>query len=293
MTRKLRLFVLPLLFLMGTTAAQDYVPDELQGWQQWVLKDREYRSCPFHFDRGATERNEFVCAWPETLSVNVDENGGTFSQTWNVSADDAWLPLPGDANYWPDRVTVNGAAGAVVERGGTPSVRVGPGRHRLAGRFEWDQRPGILRVPAQAGLVALTVSGQRIARPELGPNGVFLGEREQETQERDSVSVEVYRLVADQVPTRLVTQLQIDVSGSVREELFGPLLPSGFTPTSIQSALPARLEPDGRLRVQVRPGRWQVSLTARAPDVQNEIPLADIETNLPDSEVWSLSLIHI
>jgi hypothetical protein len=44
MSRKLRLFVLTLLFVMGASFAQDYVPADLAGWQQWVLKDKEYRA---------------------------------------------------------------------------------------------------------------------------------------------------------------------------------------------------------------------------------------------------------
>ena len=53
MSRKLRLFVLTLLFVMGAGSAQDYVPAELADWQRWVLKDREYRDCPFYFNHCA------------------------------------------------------------------------------------------------------------------------------------------------------------------------------------------------------------------------------------------------
>ena len=278
-----------LLFLLPVAAhpADVYVPNELQDWQGWVLQDKDYRNCPFYFNRGATERGEFVCAWPGTLDVNVDQDSGQFTQLWTVYAEDAWVPLPGNAAYWPDQVTASGAAVAVIERNGIPSVRLGPGAWRLSGRFDWDDRPGVLPIPMQSGLVSLTVNGQHIALPEIERNGVFLGERERETRARDAVTVQVYRLVTDMVPTRLDTTLQIDVSGSVREELFGPVLPDGFVPVSIQSSLPARLEPNGQLRVQVRPGRWQVSVTARAPGVLNSITLPDTETTLPDSEIWS------
>ena len=286
MSSSFRLLLL-LLLPIAAQSADVYVPDDLQDWQAWVLQDKGYRDCPFYFNRSATERGEFVCAWPGTLDINVDQDGGRFSQRWTVYAEDTWLPLPGDAAYWPDRVTADGTATAVIEQNGTPSVRLGPGNWRLSGRFEWDDRPGVLKIPMQSGLVSLSVNGQRIARPEISRNGVFLGERERETQARDAVTVQVYRLVADAVPTRLETTLQIEVSGSVREELFGPILPEGFVPTRIQSTLPAKLEADGQLRVQVRPGRWEVSLIARAPDVLNSITLPNAETTLPDDEIWS------
>ena len=43
--------------------------------------------------------------------------------------------------------------------------------------------------------------------------------------------------------------------------LLGPVLPPGFIPLGVASPLPARLEPDGTLRIQVRPGRWQARIT--------------------------------
>ncbi len=274
-----------LLALPGIALSADvFVPAELEGWQDWVLEGKEYRECPFYYRNGATARPDFLCQWPGELELVVTADGGRFSQRWSVIGEDAWLPLPGDTSHWPDRVTINGSTATVVERSGAPGIRVSPGDYTVTGRLAWDERPGVLRVPPQSGLVALTVDGERIASPEITRNTIFLGERRRETAERDAVSVSVYRLVADAVPTRLATRLTIEVSGSVREELFGPLLPEGFVPVAIDSVLPVRLEPDGRLRVQVRPGRWPVTLVARAPGVQDAI---ELETSMADSEIWS------
>lgn len=282
---------IPWLLLLAAPAAAAggiYVPDALAAWEGWVLEGKEYRRCPFFFDRAARAPQDFVCAWPGTLQVDVEAGGGRFSQRWSVVAGEQWLPLPGNAAYWPEAVTANGTPVTVVERGGVPNVRLAPGSYRLAGRIRWDDRPGTLPVPPQSGLVALTVDGRRIDTPEVERNGVFLGERRRATESRDAVDADVYRLVADAVPTRLVTRLEIDVSGSVREALFGPLLPDGFVPVALDSALPARLEPDGRLRVQVRPGRWTLALTARAPGVLNALSLpGQTGNNLPDDELWS------
>jgi hypothetical protein len=290
MSSKFRPILIGLMLLTIAVAANSqevFVPEEMQGWQDWVLHDQEHRDCPFYFNAQGAERTDYVCAWPGSLDVSVESERGRFEQEWTVYATEAWLPLPGDASYWPHRVTVNGRPTTVVERGGVPSVRLGPGVYALAGSFEWDERPGLLRVPDASGLISLTVNGDRIERPERNGSGLFLGERPTETQTRDAVSTEVYRLVADLVPTRLTTIMRIDVAGSVREELFGPALPEGFTPVSIESQLPARLEPDGNLRVQVRPGRWQITLVARADDVVNEITLPQPLLNLPKEEVWS------
>ncbi len=70
--------ILIVLLLPATAFANDdvYVPDELQEWQEWVLHDKDYRACPFIFDRSATQRNDYVCAWPGQLEMSVDANGG-------------------------------------------------------------------------------------------------------------------------------------------------------------------------------------------------------------------------
>ncbi len=283
----LRLIVVSLLFATAATAAQEYVPEELQDWQQWVLKDKEYRDCPFYFNRNASERNDFVCAWPGRLQLSVTPSGARFTQHWTVYGKQQWLALPGGVDYWPDVVTVNDRAIEVVARNNIPSVRLAPGAYQVAGRIEWDERPGVLRLPPESGLVALTVDGHRVERPEMNRNGIFLGERERDTRAVDSMRSDIHRLVADNVPTRLVTQLQIDVSGSVREELFGPILPDGFVPLNIQSQLPAKLEADGNLRLQVRPGRWIIYLTARGPGVMNAIERRTVGANMPAVEIWS------
>jgi len=287
MSTLLRLLLISLVLPVSGQTADIFVPEQLQGWQRWVLEGNEYRDCPFFFNRVAADQGDFICAWPGSLDLTVNADGGRFTQQWTVHAVDQWLPLPGDTSYWPDQVTANGRAIEVVLHNGVPSLLAGPGSYRLAGTFEWEERPGVLSIPPQSGLVELSVNGQRIGRPELTGAGVFLGERRRAAQTRNAVSTNVYRLVADDVPTRLTTSVRIDVSGGVREELFGPVLPDGFVPLAITSQLPARLEADGKLRVQVRPGRWLVTLTARGPDVRNAITLRASEDNFPDNEIWS------
>ncbi|MCH8137228.1 MAG: hypothetical protein IIB77_14730, partial [Proteobacteria bacterium] len=56
---------------------------------------------------------------------------------------------------------------------------------------------------------------------------------------------------------------------------------------AIESALPTRLEADGNLRIQVRPGSWELEITARASGVLGELTLLEPETNLPTTEIWS------
>ncbi len=284
-----RYFVfLLLLALTGAAYAQKpYVPDELKPWAQWVLKDREYIDCPFFFDRSASGEKDFLCAWPGTLQLDVTASGARFQQTWTVTADKQWVPLPGDLTYWPEQVSVGGRTAAVVARGSTPSVFLEPGRYNITGRFQWNKRPGELTVPAASGLLELLINGKPVDRPERNGNAVWFGERQREEKKDNAVQASVYRLVQDGIPTRLTTRMELKISGAVREELFGPALPEGFSPLALSSQLPARLEADGQLRVQVRPGNWTILLDARALNTLDDLALRQPLSNLPGSEVWS------
>ena len=287
MFQTLRLFVVTLLLVSGPVVAQDYVPDELEGWQQWVLKDKAYRKCSFYFDRKLTGQDDFLCAWPGRLELDITPTGARFEQLWTLSGEEQWIGLPGNTEHWPDRVTANGRAVEVIWRAGVPSVLLQPGSWRLAGRFAWDERPAVLQIPAESGLLSLTLDGRAIERPELNGNRVFLGERKTDSREADSVRAEVYRLVADGVPTELVTRLEIDVSGGVREESFGPLLPDGFIPLRLESEIPAKFEADGTLLLQVRPGVWEIEMVARGPAGLDAVQAPGAGRNLPQTEIWS------
>lgn len=273
--------------LSDSRADEVFVPPALEEWREWVLQDHTYRQCPLLNNSNAAGPGDFVCAWPGQLEIDVDAERGRFTQSWTVYAEETWLPLPGDGAYWPDSVTADGRSIQVTDRNGTPSVRLGPGNHRFSGQFEWDQRPRELRIPPQSGLIALQVDGRAIENPHRRDGRLFLGEARGTGRVVDAVTTEVYRLLIDDVPTRLTTRIRIQVSGSVREETFAPALPDGLTPLALASQLPARLEADGRLRVQLRPGAWEIALTARADRVLDTLTLPQAEQNLPEVEIWS------
>lgn len=282
-----------LLMVAATAAAQDdaYVPEALEDWRQWALHGHEYRRCPFLYNSSAARPEDFVCAWPGVLKVTVDEDGGTFEQAWTVHAGQ-WIALPGDAETWPRQVTRNGQPAEVVLRQDAPAVWLEGGEHRLAGRFGWTERPSTLPVAAQAGLIALAVDGKPVAIPRRDED-LWLAPDDSLRKVQDELTAHVYRRVLDDVPTRLETVLALSVGGSVREERFAPALPAGFVPLALNGDLPARLAADGDLRVQVRPGYWEVAILARAATTLNNIAMPAVAEggqdaqNMPDTEIWS------
>ena len=277
---------------------QSVVPPQLEEWRGWALDGHEHVHCPFLYASAAREPGDFVCAWPGRLELEVDAERATFQQLWTIFAAEQWVALPGSERAWPRQVTAATSGGAdrrleVVLRSGAPAVRLPPGQHRLGGVFEWRERPVALAVSGESGVIALTLDGSAIARPRVEDGRLWLGEAETAEAAADTIDVRVFRLVADDVPTRLQTVFAVDVSGGVREETLGPALPAGFLPVAVESVLPALLEVSpaagdgGDLRVQVRPGQWRIRIDARAPEVLDHVALPTERRNLPDVETWS------
>ena len=274
-----------LWFSLGAQGADAvHVPEALDGWRDWVLHGHEYRNCPFLHDSAAVDPADFACAWPGRLAIEVDAEGGRFDQRWTIHGGEQWVALPGSAEHWPRDVTVDGRPASLVLRDERPATRLPVGEHSIGGRFAWQERPPKLAIPAEVGLVALTVDGIPVALPRRD-DGLWLGAGSAEARAEDALAVKVFRLVVDDVPTWLDTDIDIDVSGSVREELLRPVLPPGFVPMTLWSDLPARLE-GGALRLQVRPGSWLVSIRARADDVLAGAAMPEPESNMPATEVW-------
>ncbi len=275
------------LIVCVAVSAQDAVtvPEPLEPWVPWVLHGQEYRQCPA-ISPGAGDRSGYACAWPSVLRVEAAADGGAFRQTWELLVA-GWVALPGDTAYWPERLTVDGEPAAVVLHDGGPAVRLEPGVRRVEGQFSWSRRPDRLHVPAAVGVIDLVVDGSRISFPQRDGDALWLGDRPRDARAAASITMRVFRLLEDGSPVFLRTRLMLDVAGPAREVLLGPALPAGFVPTAMDSPLPARLETDASLRVQVRPGTWTVEISARASDPLAEGVLPQDVDNWPDREVWS------
>jgi hypothetical protein len=177
----------------------------------------------------------------------------------------SFVALPGDAERWPEDVRVDDEPAAPSLRDGRPELRLEPGLHELRGRFVWAQLPALLAVPQETGLVALRLGGAAVEFPERDELGRLwlraVGDEAQAGERR--IELELHRKVTDEVPLQLETRITLRVSGPAREEILGPVLPGGFLAFALESPLPVRLEADGTLRAQVRPGSFELSLLAR------------------------------
>ena len=265
-------FVAGMLLMLRPLSAQaqrldpKQAPEAMRPWTEWVLAGKEDALCPSV--QGAADTVH--CAWPTALSLTLGEKGGHFEQRWHLDAR-AWIPLPGDATRWPLEVAEGGKKLVVVDHDSVPSVALAPGDHSISGAFAWDSLPDSLQVPPATGIVSLVLEGARVSEPRRDDTGrLFLQKTATET-EGDRLEIIVHRRVTDDVPLLLTTRVVLNVSGKSRELVLGKALPPGFVPMAISSELPARIEPDTRLRVQARPGTWTIEINAHSEGMVSEL----------------------
>ncbi|MGZ8162336.1 MAG: hypothetical protein ACXWTT_05660 [Methylobacter sp.] len=277
-----------LLFSAVTLAkplSQEQVPEPLKPWVNWVLQENPERACPFIYNSYEQKR----CSWPTQTQLELTPEKGIFSITWKVYQD-SWINLPGDSRNWPLNVTVNNKTAPVMDRNGVPAIKLTAGYYQIKGAFLWDAIPDNLSIPVDTGLVSLKINGLVIQTPAIRDGQIWLKESEigQKKPEslQNSLDIQVFRKIIDEVPLQVVSRLVLEVSGEQREvKLAKPIL-DGFIPLALYSPLPARLEPDGQLLLQLRPGRWELDIVARSSNELQSIPLTVDNKDWPKSEIW-------
>lgn len=233
------------------------LPPVLQPWVKWARDGAPLRDCP-------AANGEAVCAWPGALALELTGTGGRFTQRIHAERK-LEFGLPGDAARWPQGVTLDGKAAAVIMQDEKPVIHVEPGDHLIAGQFTWGKLPDTLAIPAETALVSLTVNGRAVAYPARDEEGLLTlhGAEMTPGAEGDAARLKIFRRLSDGIPLWLETEFRFEIAGRARElRLPGALYP-GATAVSVAGELPARLDSDGTLRVQVRPGRFSVMVRAR------------------------------
>lgn len=268
-------------FTYASPLAKEEVPEPLQPWVDWVLYEQDEQTCPHAYN---SERR--FCAWPATLELALDNTAGQFAQQWSVKTE-AWVRLPGDNKQWPHDVKVDGVETVVVKRTGFPSIKLPAGAHQISGRFQWDSIPESLTIPPATGLVTIKRDGEEIAFPRINRQGqLWLDKSLQEKDVQDALDVQIYRKIHDGHPLQVETRLILNVSGRSRDVVFSNIQLDDFIPLRLHSRLPARVNQQGDLHVQVRPGNWEINLTSYHAESVDALTLPRKGELLPAQEVW-------
>jgi hypothetical protein len=273
------------VFSLGAAAAlaqpfpEQDIPPALRPWAAWVKDEVPDRVC-------AAVSGTAICLWPGRLNLRLSGAGGEFGL--EAYADRSLdLPLPGDTQRWPQDVRLDGRPAAVTARDGFPVLRIAAGKHRVEGRVTWSHLPDALPVAQRLALVDLSVDGRSVPQPRRDEGGlVWLRAEGQSAGAAESLRIQAFRRIADGVPLWAETRLSLEVSGKAREiELVGALL-AGSVPVAVAGDVPARLDATGRLRVQVRPGAFTVTVLARLPGQPQALEPPKVEDPWPPREVW-------
>lgn len=281
-----------LLFLLFFTVAVNAkplspaaIPAPLKPWADWVLWQHEELACPGTNNNPEGRR----CVWPARLQLDLDQQGGRFTLVLQVFAE-SWAGLPGDEDHWPQDVLWDSKPALLESHDNRPGVRLATGLHTLTGRFAWDRLPESLSLPDHIAIIELSVGGKPVSFPALNEEGqLWIHDSASPAaapEESDTVELEVFRHIADGVPVQATTHLDLDVAGRTREILLQGALPENAIPLRVVSDLPARLETDGRLRVQAKPGHWAIDVAARFPGEVAAISLPAHPETWPAEEIW-------
>lgn len=242
-----------------TQSPQSPLPPLLKPWEAWVLWGEDHRACPLNFE----DPSKHVCFWPSELQLEAGGDGGAFRLRVSVFKA-GYVSLPGSAKVWPQEVKGETGVLPVLQREGKPVVFLAAGEHELSGRFAWKFLPGSLQLPREIGVLALTLNGEVVPAPSWDEAGVLWLQRGSESSEtaQDFLSRKVYALLEDGEPLWFNLKVELLVSGKSREEVLGRVVPEGWRLTAVQSPLPVAIDNDGKLKAQVRTGKWIIDLKA-------------------------------
>lgn len=265
-----------------------YVPEELQPWRKWVLEKHPQISCPQMFGDSTAKQ----CVWPSELFLQIDEKSAHFIMQVEVFADDRVM-IPGDSVFWPCEVTANGKPVPVLRVNNRAVVELPVGTCKLTGVLKWETRPNAIKIPDGTALVTVQAGNRKISDANVDRNGMLWLKELNESVNGDSltsdnVDVKVYRMVADAVPLYMVTVLKLVVSGNDREILLGRFLPDGAVPVYLHSTIPASIEPDGNVKIQVKPGTWIIEMKCRFSGAVASMNMERKSREWPLQEIWAL-----
>jgi len=235
------------------------IPAPLKPWETWATWGDEHRLCPTPY----SESGKHLCFWPSRLGLQAVRGGGKFDLTVTVFHE-TWVPLPGNPEVWPLDVRANGAPVAVLQHEGHPAVRLAAGTFRLEGAYRWNEVPQRLRLPREIGILALAIDGQPVDAPVWDAQGFLWLKRDGSTEEADKnfLAVKLYGVIEDGIPLWLRLEIEVTVSGKSREEDLGTILPEGWKLAAVESPIPVAVDAAGRMKAQVRTGKWTLRADA-------------------------------
>ncbi|WP_444996909.1 hypothetical protein [Aliikangiella sp. IMCC44359] len=265
------------------------IPDELAKWSEWVKYEQTYRTCPSLNGVSSGNKKNHLCAWPGVMELSVSERQAHFKQFWQLF-DESQVPLPGSRSYWPQNVKVNGQTAVVLQQGNTPYILLPKGLYTIEGNVLWSKRPESLPIPTQVALLDVSINGVRQPFISYSKNQsqVWLGSvKKAQVKEKDFLKLRVNRLISDGHPMEMNVVINLEVSGRVREQKLTRFSTHQYQLMSVSSILNTRIDSQGDLWVQMKPGNFRIQLNFKVHHNPESISLDQVGDSWPEQEIWA------
>ncbi len=263
-----------------------YVPPELEPWKKWVLYGHEDLSCPI----GPLVPMR-QCLWPISIQLDVDKNGAKFEQKVYLFKEGD-VRLPGNDRFWPYSLKVDGHSIPVFSNAGNPIARLPSGYHIVSGKLPALSGRNTIPIPEGTALVTLKIDGKSVENPKVDSKKWLLflhvpsSTKVIPPKRKESIKIETFRLLEDDVPFFMEGLLRLSVSGTPRQLVLKDVIPAGFLPVELDFPMSAGFS--GRhLVLQVRPGLWQLRFRARSLGPVDKLKLWKRDPRLGPKEIWA------
>jgi len=271
--------------ILSISSLHAATPDDLKLWESWILSRHSTFACPMSYDNP----EERVCAWPNSLVLEIESNRAQFKQFWQLYSE-AWVALPGDQTLWPQSVEVNDHSSPLVELEEKPALRLVRGNYEVQGHFTWEKQPDFIQIPPNTGVVRIFKNGKEWFHPKIDEDGkLWLIEKnnmpitQNETKEQNQAEIRVFRLLEDDIPFMITTRIELDISGTPRLLELGKIVPDSFEIMSIDSPLAIKRDKSHHITLQAIPGSWKITLRARS---LSNLPPNHFAFETQNKELW-------
>ena len=262
---------------------------DIESVKKWIVENSDIK---YHAPHIFNNYKQSQLLWYTPANISVKGNTITFSFNVDVYSDSLiTVELPGDATNWPFSVKVNSKEQPIIRNSNSPVILLKRGTYKISGLFNLKKLPNQLTVPSGIGIIRLRVDGKNIDYPmfengkvQLKKNTTFRG------SSQNNLTARLYRRVNDGVPTTVTTVVKLTVTGKAREVNLGVVTVDSTELISLKSIIPAMINGNGELKVQVKPGIWIITFDSRYlydPQVfgyrqnKNSIKV--------ENEIWSFS----
>lgn len=262
-------------------------PDNLVPWKEYIKSKEDIDSLPYLYNRSTAT----VPLWRSPLELQVTDSTGSFTQKLTVYADEQWVALPGQKEWPRNVVNDKGEKLVVLDNAGVPHLHLTKGEYAIAGKFHWEKQPQKLTIPQDMPLVLLQRNDETPRSVTINSGWISLNERiiaTSQEKERNTIQMKLFRSLNDQVPQLIVSRLKLVVTGSVRDQDLGILLPTGSEIVALKSPIPAVVTSSGLLRAQVKAGVWEIELRSRMIEVSSAFTTTSGNEGWPTQEIWSI-----